>query len=666
MFRLNYTPLPLPNESAVSMLLRCATINGYKSLKLLNRAFELELNDNVARLWQGCATHRLLTRHSAITPEDKAQIDNAFHQLTHEKGRNFMNIHGVTFPASILRQELALCPTCIRTGCLNRMHIYRWSDVCPLHGESFLQRCPQCSSPFQWLKLDDFYCPCGFDLRTAPTTLQEHHSSKIIDRAMSENNNEFFSLLMACMNALRYLSTTDNRAMLLDVCVNIADGKKSSFFEEMFKLQKKMPSLHRRALVAPFILSQHPILSGYGMEYYFVTQQSKPAGHPVDCSCGNLLFTDKELEFVFATKENVTQLKLDKRCISAHNRTIFQTTLYNCPDMCASLINHNAITWDEKDKITIKPSPSKLLNVNEAAEVLHTSTARIRKLERAGLLKSVVLHKMEGLFTTLPLIKEFNDRYILKSEIRSRTTLKPAVVNYFLSQTSPLKIGGAPYAADLPVYRRDSLPKELLRAMNDTATNIIQHPLGPNSLITFSEASKQLKVNVKDIKPMLELGILRVAHTTKPNGAVGRDFCTGNSLEEALIWRASHSSLSEVSTKAKCNQHLVHSRYITSGFAEFIELSCNKFVTTETADKIVAHYKKFTTLHYFANEAGCTIKSISKLILSEKIFALPSDDPNYINGQIIFDRIQAKQALSEFYSAKPRSIRIASKDIHYI
>ncbi|WP_137808050.1 hypothetical protein [Pseudomonas sp. G(2018)] len=588
--------------------------------------------------------------------EDKELINRAFHVLRREGTRYFVSIDGVLYPASMLRIRLALCPSCIRDGYLNKMHTFRWSDVCPMHNENYIHTCPQCSTPLNWLKISDYYCECGFDLRMAPTTVAHDRISKIIDCAMHESNAAFFDLLMSCMNALRFLSTTNNRSFLMEICVNIANGKKAEFFNEIIKLQKQFPSLHRRALLAPFILSQDTTLSKYGMEFLFSSQQARPVRHAAGCCCSDLLFDEKELKFVFSTEQNVTQLKSEQRCIYA--KEYAQPPLYNCPNMCESMMNHVAITWDKITKPTTISPEFKLLNTNETAELLHTTPAKVRRLLKSGLLNTVVLHKFEGFFTPLSSVKHFNDKYILKSEIRSRTTLHAKVIDYLLSNCAPMRIGSPPYVTNIPIYRRDHLPKMLLNAMNDVATNIIKQPLGPNNLVKFAETARLLRVNVKDIKPMIACGLLRLSHALPSRGSVGREYCTGDSLEAAIIWRNSHYSLKEVALKVKCSQHLIHTRFISSGFAKFTEFRCNHFVSNETLSKIKSHYKKYTTLNYLCAETGCTVKAISSLIADDKIHALTESDPDYIKGQIVVSRTQARQAIANFYSQRPLRVVI--------
>jgi hypothetical protein len=425
-------------------------------------------------------------------------------------------------------------------------------------------------------------------------------------------------------------------------------------------LQNQFPSLHRRALLAPFILSQDTILSQYGMEFFFSSQQARPIRHSAGCCCSDLLFDKKELKFVFSTEQNVTQLKSEKRCISANEYT--HPALYNCPNMCESLMHHYAITWDKTTRATTISPEFKLLNTNETAEMLHTTPARVRRLLKSGLLKTVVLNKLEGFFTPLSSVRQFNEKYILKSEIRSRTTLHAKVIDYLLSNCAPMKIGSPPYVTNVPVYRRDHLPKMLLHAMNDVAANIIKQPLGPKNLVNFSETAKLLRVNVKDIKPMISCGLLKLSHALPSHGLVGRDYCTGDSLEAAIIWRKNHHSLKEVALKAKCSQHLIHTRFISSGFAEFTEFRCNHFVSNETSQKIIAHYKKYTTLNFLSAETGCTITVISRLIAANQIHALTNSDPDYIKGQIVVSRTQAKQAIANFYTNRPLRVVIKHRN----
>ncbi|CRL51603.1 TniQ family protein [Pseudomonas sp. URMO17WK12:I11] len=653
MNKLLYTPLPLPEESVASLLFRCAKANGYKNLKSFSQAFQLDWSSLASCQWRGSTASKLLIRHGSLTMSDKRMILNSFPKQIRRGSSNFMLLHEVPYPVSMLRQKLVLCPSCIRNDCLNRMHAYRWSDVCPLHGEIYLERCPHCGSPFDWLRLEDYHCPCSFDLREASSISADKRSSEIINHALSEKKGDFFTLLMASMTALRYFHTVDNRLSIMESCVNIATAQKTVFFQEIRKLQNKYPTLHRRALLAPFILSPNAMLSHYGIEYFTACKQSKPSHHDQSCGCGTLLFTKKELRYIFNSSGSLAELNAKKlKGIASLDPNHLTNPFYQCPDICGSLINLDSIQWEHTNAFARPSANFELLTSSEAAMMLHTSPARIQKLAGAGLIKTQQFSKAQGLLIPMASIKDFNEKFILRSEILSRAGLNRHVVNYILTGVNPIEVRSNAYTSGFLLYKRDEVPESLLSALDHSVTAIMQKPLGPDSLVTFADAAKQLSVNVKCIRPMVKSGLLNQMLVQSPDGSPGREYCTGDSLQKAMQWRDHYMSLGETAIQAKCSLRVIHTRYISTGFVECKQFGPTVFFSLEAVDKIRRHFEVFTTHLFFARETGCTIFVISKLIEESKIHALTKDHPDFINGQILFRRIDAEEAIARYFAEK--------------
>ena len=239
------------------------------------------------------------------------------------------------------------------------------------------------------------------------------------------------------MSAVRNFYTASSRLQLMDVCASIASGNKSVYFNEMQKLQRFFPTLHRRALLAPFVLSSNQTLSSYAIEYFFNTHQTKPTHHPPNCCCGDLQFTDPELMFIFKTFNQVTQLKAERRCIKADfllTPTTHKKFLFQCPDSCRTLAEESYGDWESRDELATPEANFELMNCVQTASISHTSAPNVKHLIYAGLIKGFKLHYQGGPRTSLLAIKAFNDEYILRSEIAKQTGYSHAKLREILEK----------------------------------------------------------------------------------------------------------------------------------------------------------------------------------------------------------------------------------------
>ena len=655
MNKLIFFPTRYPQESSLSLLIRCATANGYQDLKNFSLAWNLRLNSITGSQWKGSHAYKLLTRDNSLSPSERASIEEAFYRRLRPANRSLVDISGVLFPATMLRTQLNLCPACIRNGYLDSMHTLRFSNVCPSHGEQYINACPHCDQALDWLRLRDFHCPCGFDLRKAPSVACDTTASRLIKNAILDKDETFFTLLLSSMSAIRHFHTPSSQLQLMEVCVNIASGNKSTYFREMQKLQRFFPSLHRRALLAPFILSANQTLSSYAIEYFFNTHQTKPTNHQRDCCCGELQFTNPELIFIFKTFNQVTQLKAEKLCIRAGfllKPTANKKLLFQCPDLCMTLTEESYGDWEPRNRTATPEADFKLINCPQAAKILRTTAANIKHLINAGIIKGFKLHYPGGPRTSLLSIKAFNDKYILRSEIAKQTGLSDAKLREILKKTTPLIIHGFPYARNIPIYSRTQLPSELTTALNTKNNFPTRTITDGKSLLTFSQAAEQLKLDLKDISQLIKIGILQTVFVPNQTEEKGRDYCTGESVTQAKVWRKGYLTVQEAALSCHSNGHMLHSHFLSTGFIKPLALKKTFLINLEDVTKIAHHLKTYTCPSWLVKEYNYPLMKIVRLIESGGIQPLTPGDSNFIVGRITIPRLEAKNIITLHISKK--------------
>ncbi|KAB0496573.1 TniQ family protein [Pseudomonas vancouverensis] len=640
-----FFPIPKDGESAMSLIYRCAIGNGISTNQFLLDAHNHQRNSMISVLWKAHAACNLLTSHSSFEPHEKASIQACFFTPSGPSSRSGINVAGVSFAPSVVRTDLALCPGCAREGFLNQMHAFNFSDVCPVHGELYIEKCPECKNKLEWRSINNYFCPCGFDLRLTPTVLANNHTSQLLSTALNNKDTQFFTTFIAAMTAMSFAHTCDNRSFILESCTKIATGNKTFFFRELEKLQDRFPSLHRRALLAPFLLSANPTLSQYAKEYYFSACQTRPVSHAANCQCGELVFESEEIKLIFGSNENVMALRNEHRCVySSSRRTIRKT--FQCPELCKTLYSHKDILWERDDTPAEPLHEFELLNHIAAAELLGTTPKTVRRLISSGLLKGAKLDNSSRIATTLGEVNKFNDNYALKSEIIRKSGFSNNELRTLLLNLAPIAIRTTRYARKLLVYQRKHLPEDLRQRLDRRNMNILKHLPYSSGLITFNIASERLRMPVKDVAELVRLGILKTAPGPIRRGRSHREYCTEEGMRNALIWREKHLSVSEVDEATGCDSRIIHSRFINTGYIECIWLE-RAYITLDDAKKINEHYRNYITTTSLYTKFRVSKSVVSGLIDAKKITPLPLCHPDSINGHTVLRLDEVNNILTE-------------------
>lgn len=662
MTALTFYPLPRPQESALSLVYRCAVGNGISTAHLLGEAYQkYQRPKMINALWEGHALYELLTCHPGFSMGEKEAIRECFYTTTRSDGILQVEIGGLIFPSALLRSNLALCPSCARDGYLHRLHSFSFCDLCPIHGEHFIDCCPECGVQLDWSTLNNYICPCGFDLRQAPKNLFNTYTAKLMSTALEEKNKEFFSLLIAAMSAMRFTHGIIDRSIILDSCARIATNNKSFFFREIEKIQDLFPSLHRRAILAPFLLSREPSLSEYAIEYLFSTSQSKPQSHSATCRCGELQFSNEELQLVLdclyyelgSSKHNHATL------LQPHEANGKKT--YKCPELCKSIYTQRNIIWEKQDEPGEPIKDFEYVGLQMAADLLQTTTRTVRRLINTGLLKGFKVHWPLETVTTIHLLKDFNEKYALRSELTRRSGLNGRPLQKMLAGLTPIAVRTTLYASNLLVYHRKHLSEDL-RIRLDTHDLAITQPLpSREGLVTYQSAGKRLNMTSKDIMALRKLGVLQTTPYQQKPGTEQLERCTPEGMAQAIAWRSTHVSISEIDTASGHSARLIHTRFIETGAISFIQLD-RVYVTTDDAKKILEHLKLYITASNFQSSTGISSVVISKLIEDNKLNPLHPEHPDAIEGLIVFKIEEAQQVISARNDNRP--IRASKVRIH--
>lgn len=212
------TPLPMPGESLMGLILRTSEVNGYESPSMILRYAGLSENeirsvrpplDKLSQLYA-----RKLVEFSPVAGSTLVK---------NKTGRRQWQVMNHLIPSSCINIKSAkICPECI----LENHHVDGFWDlkhamVCPAHKRAVISVCPKCNKQLSWHRQGLLTCSCGHDLSELRGSLIEDnsilnimelikgklqgnilHNSRLIDAGfpLEELNNISLSTLLRIIN----------------------------------------------------------------------------------------------------------------------------------------------------------------------------------------------------------------------------------------------------------------------------------------------------------------------------------------------------------------------------------------------------------------------------------------------------------------------------------
>ena len=625
-----YIALPLDEESFASTILRTAQRNGYLCVDQFLKSFGLGNSGIPANQWVGSNLYRFILGQPVLRNEDRELLKSIFNTKSMRYRTDVFAINGIQLPAHMLRQDLAICPDCLREGYLHHMHAYEFCDICPKHSQYYYLMCPSCNTPISWRNLKGWICACGQDLCQLSTQSADNYSTMLLAQAIREADHIYMENLCTAIKCTRYLESPIRSHALLADCQNIATGDKDYLFSHIRKQQSLYPCLHRRAILAPWLLTDNTQLRTYAIEYFFAaSQQQKPSSRAHACGCSQLLFSPAELRFTFKIE------RFQKSKIPNQRRPTGTTiNLFQVQDLCRLLMENPKISWDDFDHQPYPCNANRLMNATEAAYALTTSKQTIKRLHYFGLLKGERFQRKVGILFPYSEVERFQQTYLLNREISKNLGIKPKTVQKLLTSAGIQEVRNRAFGSSLVAYRKDDISAELLSFLTTP-----RPPTAPRlqsatySGVLFGEAASKLRLDAKDIPTLIKMGILETAPAIRSTGLPGRDLCTRKSLYQALRWRSRLLTFLEVEKLSGCSTIMIHTRFASANFIKEIKLKTTSLMSYLDAEKVRNHFKVYTTEKTARTEYRLNPKSIQQQIAKNRIHPLLPTHKDFLKGQ---------------------------------
>lgn len=638
MIRLPYVALPREHESFTSVMLRLAHGNGYQCFAHFASDFELGGGDIIPNQWVGSPLYELLQHQLHLLDDEKKSLHSLFHERILKDHKYFFTLGKIILPSYLLRQHLALCPTCAREGYFDHMHTYHFFDICPRHSHYYIENCPSCGKKFKWRKMENFTCSCGQDLRELKAHPADLESTKILMNALRRQDTEYFNMLIDTLRATKFLDIETDKHQLLASCQKIATASRSVFFEFIARQQESIPLLHRRAILTPWLLSNNDKLQALAAEYYFSACQSLPhAPHcGAQCNCHNLLFTHQELRF--ALKLNRPAMPIFPGPDDRYKRLI------HAPGLCKTFINDPSVPWDNTDLTPIDSIRNNLLNVAEVAKLLNTSRRTVLILKLHGLINGEMLTQRGGYLFSKETIDSFSAEYILNSTIARNLGAQPKTIHRLLKDLGIQEIfleKPAPEKYYLIIYKKSEIPSNLITYLSTpTHRNNLKQYYVPPDCLGILEASQLLRVSARNIPKLIEMGVLTKKFNRGEKERYRKITIDRSCIPSAMSWRKKILTSPEAAAYIGCSMITMHNRFVLSGFINAVRLHDTSLFSLEDIKKAKRHFALYTTEKSARREYKLHFATLDKWLSKGLVTPLAKSHPDCLRGQATFPREQ--------------------------
>ncbi|WP_439253909.1 hypothetical protein [Pseudomonas monteilii] len=639
-------PLPKPDESPISLLYRCCRNNGFRTPSQLILNQRLRFSCLIHTFCKGSKFFTFITEQNVLFEPEANKIADAFFEPVLKDRETGIIYKGLFFPGKFVRPNLALCPSCVREGFLQNMHLFSWSNVCPQHNERYITSCPKCHAPLAWKELEDYHCPCRFDLRATESQPSSDPFHEILSHAVATDDSAFFTTVYELLTAYEYFRTPRNASTLTKACHQIALGGVTNFFEAITSLQKLYPSLHRIAFIAPLLKISDDNIKSYALQYLYTVSQKKPNSHPENCDCNKLRYSLSSAHFLAKGSKNLAHLISEKHLHfeSAKTKYYFKKIL-GSDNLCAMLSQHPETIWDKTNSTPQPETNFKLITLDEGRQILQLSIADIITLVRAGKIKAIRLTSNSSALVSQSDIGRFSDNFVTLTNIRKSCILPANEVNALIRKISGEKIS-LNFRPTITIYRRSLLPQQITDALNKR-DQLLQ---SSEAVMNFADAAAALKLDPKDITSLINLGVIKCKTHINSRRLKGRTMCLTSSVLEAKQWKEGYFTILETAELAKCDSKMITRTYLKSSFVPYLRLRVTTLILKADAERLIYHIKKYITMTAAMSKYTLSSAVIAGLIGMQKLNPLQSEHSDFVIGAVTFRRHELQTCLEEKYS----------------
>lgn len=604
-------PIPYPDETAASILLRATELNGHANPAHLVR--HTGARQSFTSIVNNRVTFEKVSKALGLYLDTKAFIQYKSGLTTRSK-RYFLGnkISNMAFRPD----ATGFCHVCLNEQAYWRqLWLLRPYCVCHIHNELLLDHCPQCQTRLSASRGSITHCGvCDFDLRDCSSTKANSHSTKWLIRILEEEPqsvlDKFFSFWEACY-AISEKQDMLSELIRSQACKDFVLEKKlaQKYIESFITSNPTHPN--PRIELLPLLKSQdkeiselaRAIISKIPRSIYENTKNHKK----------NLL---NKLEASLVLGVSTERLPTHLQCIDADGKRTDAKTSKGVYFSTNEVLDALYVPIPPKpiETLSIKPSPG-WRDITQAAKILLTNESCIRSLINHNWLnaKKLKLANKRKTHIKKRSILNFHRKYILVGTLAKELGITPNNLSEKLANVGIRPIGG-PHIDGLLVslfQRKDtkSLTKEYLEEIKEYATKtgrpilgIAKETLHDADTIPLSDAARELKISVQKALTLVNKNILQKSERPFSHVLVKKSSLANlkhNLKRKDLI------SLDEASSILEKNKNYIKLNYISTGIVTLYDYHLWQFITRAHLKKLILLNTGFVT----ASEASKALNS---------------------------------------------------------
>lgn len=647
-------PIPWADEAPAGVLMRAASMNGWKDVSCMLAASGI-VTINTRFSWKTLQRYlRHLESYGIQMPD------------SHQPGeRNFRGTKkrpvsaSLDLPLAVFRDECAaVCPECLAAKPYIR---HLWSVkayiACHLHGFLLIDVCPQCSTSLSWMRPAPERCVCNYDLRLSPRIDSSIEASEYIAYAIEKGEQDRLNTIASTFCALEEAFSDQRTIQIHALFTEVAIKNDEELLDFLVTwVAKRVHTEHPRLVLLPFFRSNgrlKEIAKTVLERLHDLRIPPKREGHLP----GSLTFLDSA-HALGLTKHGVLP-RLDERrllesaavahesCLQRFTRASVDSLLRRLwtPSSASSIQARRLALTTPLDVLSqqlladpasnagydlvkglsgLRRMPGKAASnnsfydtntfgVDHAAKKLNIHPAIVRSLIRTRYLKPIkAVHGTQKVILSKSAVARFDGNYICAGALARSVGATSTRFSEKLFSYGVKPVGG-PGIDGLSIYlfaRKDiaGLDLQAVKLLKGASLKIIPasqsrdsmvgHILAPVSIKTVMS---ELGLSVREVTKLVHKGILVRVESPQPAVTVSRlsffsfkKIFTDKTLADlAVVAKQIGETLQEF-----------RARWIVTGMVKVIDLGIRQCITQKDYQCILTYKNNFLTAKEAAHRAG--------------------------------------------------------------
>lgn len=603
-------PLPYPDESPASILMRAAEANGHSSVfQLVSQVQRLSSLESLVASYTDIERFQGMTTALGLGPE-AAQL---VWQRTGPTRRSPRLYAGMAVPEVFFREDgTVFCPRCLSEALYwRRSWVFRPTSICLKHQRLLLDRCGHCGSTLSPARASLHQCNhCQGDLRHLPSPTVLGAPFMALELMLDLQDEVSLRQVLLFWQAWLALNIEEESPLhswqALQAALAWFINDKKVVDRAVARITARCHQQHPRLQLLPFLLGDKSMQTFAAA----VLERVKPVVGSRSQGLGPKALTQREAAAVleissFQLKALIASGRLNLPASNTRQPKIPIAQIEDCLDQQLRL---NAKPSALTPESTLIASEQTWLDVTAIAKRLNVHSQIVRSLFQNGWLKGEIqrLHQAKKIAAPEDEVLIFEQRFILVGTLARQWRTNPTNLREKLQTLGIQPIAGPGIdALATSLFRREALvhlTRDDLLAIKRYPTRTGRRRKDAPSVpagdgMPLPEVASLLGIQPVDVRYLLQKGILQRTTTAYQPVRVERQ--TAWKLARTLE-RKDLMPLAEAVAEMGCGLPWFRTNWMMSGLVTVIDLGLWQLVQREEIERIQRLRRQYVT----STEAG--------------------------------------------------------------